>query len=133
MRRQGGQRGSKTGVSTGAVLGGVLGWLIGAGMLTVPGVGALILAGPIGTMIAGSAALGAVGGIVGSFAGLGLSDKTARHYESRLKRGNPILSVQCENRQRSKLVREVFERTGAEDIFSPEFSAFSSESTTSGS
>ena len=123
-------QGTKIGAGTGAILGGVLGWLIGAGLLTIPGVGALIIAGPIGTSIAGTAVGGGVGGIVGSFAGLGLTNDAARNYESRLKRGEPILSVQCEDPNRSKLAAEIFKRTGAEDIFSQEFNAFSAKSST---
>src|SRR2546421_5030469 len=61
--------GAEIGAGTGALFGGIMGWLIGAGTLAIPGLGALIIAGPIGTAIAGSAVMGGVGGIFGSFVG----------------------------------------------------------------
>jgi hypothetical protein len=117
--------GAKVGAGTGMVVGGALGLLIGAGILAFPGIGALIVAGPIGTAIAGSAVMGGVGGILGSLMGLGLSGDKARHYESRLKQGHPILFVQCEEPERSAMAQKIFVLTSAEDVFSPEFNSFS--------
>ncbi|HLX63186.1 MAG TPA: DUF3341 domain-containing protein [Planctomycetota bacterium] len=116
--------GAEIGAGAGALFGGVLGWLIGAGMLAVPGLGALVIAGPIGTAIAGSVSMGGIGGIVGSFIGLGCTDEAARHYEERLKLGHPILSVQCDGPECSRLAETVFKRTGAENVYSPEFNSF---------
>jgi hypothetical protein len=119
--------GATIGAGAGAVLGGVLGWLIGAGMLAIPGLGALVIAGPLTTALAGAASLGGVGGLVGSFAGLELSHEVARNYEARLKRGNPILSVQCDDVGRAEQARRILEETQAEDVYSQHFNSFTKE------
>src|SRR5262245_14245201 len=48
--------GTTTGAGTGAVIGGALGWLAGIGTLAIPGVGPLIAAGPIVSLLAGAGA-----------------------------------------------------------------------------
>src|SRR5262245_46874464 len=55
---------------TGATLGGLVGLLLGAPLLTIPGVGLVLLAGPIATAITGAI----VGGFLGSMAGWGVPE-----------------------------------------------------------
>ena len=54
--------GTSAGAGTGVVIGGALGWLTGIGALAIPGVGPLIAAGPIVTLLAGIGAGGVIGG-----------------------------------------------------------------------
>ena len=79
----------------GAIWGGLFGLLAGAGFLFVPGIGPLIVGGPLLSMMVGAVEGGAVGGgIEAIFAGLlhlGLSKDHLAHYEKQLKRGSCLV------------------------------------------
>src|ERR1700722_19881731 len=64
--------GAATGAASGAVVGGTLGWLVSVGMLAIPGIGALIAAGPIVAALAGAGAVGVAGGVIGGLVGFGM-------------------------------------------------------------
>src|SRR5579863_4446634 len=110
--------GAAAGASSGAVLGGALGLLVGMGTLAIPGVGPLIAAGPIMAGLAGLGVGGAIGGITGALIGLGIPEFEAKRYEARLQKGGILLSVHCDTTEEIKRAKEIFERTGAEDVSS---------------
>jgi len=110
--------GAATGAGSGAVLGGTLGLLAGIGALAIPGVGPLIAAGPIMSVLAGVGVGGAVGGITGGLIGLGIPEYEAKRYEGRLKKGGILLSVHCDTSEEIKQAKKILENTGAEDISS---------------
>jgi hypothetical protein len=108
--------GAASGVVTGVALGGILGWLAGIGTLVVPGVGALIAAGPIMAALTGAGVGGVVGGVTGTLVGFGIPEYEAKLYEKRLKEGAFLLSVHCDNEEWSKKARLILEDKGARDI-----------------
>src|SRR4026209_2664711 len=110
--------GAATGAGTGGVLGGALGWLIGIGSLAIPGVGPFIAAGPIMAALAGAGVGAAVGGLTGALVGLGIPEYEAKQYEGKVKEGNILLSVHCDDSTWTKKAKEILERTGAEDVSS---------------
>jgi hypothetical protein len=110
--------GTTAGGITGGVIGGTLGLLAGIGMLAIPGLGPFIAAGPIVAGLAGLGVGGAVGGIVGALVGMGIPEYEAKRYEGRLQKGAILLSVHCETSEAIKRAKEIFERTGADDISS---------------
>jgi hypothetical protein len=110
--------GAATGAGTGAVLGGTLGLLAGIGALAIPGVGPLIAAGPIMATLAGAGAGGAAGGMIGALIGMGIPEYEAKRYEGRVKSGQILLSVHCDDSDWTKKAKDILERTGAEDISS---------------
>jgi len=71
-------QGAAAGVGTGVAVGGVIGWLAGAGTLVVPGLGALIAAGPIMAAVSAAVIGGAAGAIVGALVGLGIPELEAK-------------------------------------------------------
>jgi hypothetical protein len=91
------------GATTGGVLGGLAGLLIGVGAITIPGVGGLLIAGPVATALgltgaAASTVSGALtgalaGGLVGGLVGLGVPEEDAHIYEDRVKAGAILLVV----------------------------------------
>jgi hypothetical protein len=108
--------GSSAGAGTGAVIGGTLGWLTGIGALAIPGVGPLIAAGPIISLLAGIGAGGMIGGIAGALVGMGIPEYEAKRYEGRIKEGGILLSVHCDSADWVKRAIEMLKHTGAIDI-----------------
>lgn len=108
--------GAATGGTTGFVIGGVLGWLAGIGSLAIPGVGPFIAAGPILAALSGAAVGAAFGGITGALIGMGIPEYEARHYESRIREGNVLVSIHTDMDVEAQKAREILERAGAEEV-----------------
>jgi hypothetical protein len=106
------------GAGVGGIVGGALGLLAGIGALAVPGVGPIIVAGPLMASLAGLGVGGAVGGLVGALVGMGIPEFEAKCYDTRLKDGATLLAVNCANSEEVARAREVLEAGGAEDIAS---------------
>lgn len=118
--------GTAIGASTGAVVGGTLGWLAGIGMLAIPGLGPFIAAGPIMAALSGAAAGGTLGGVSGALIGMGIPEYEAQRYEGKIKSGQILLSVHCDNSTEAGRVREIFNEEKAEDISTGSEAAVSS-------
>lgn len=89
--------GAATGALTGGALGGITGLLVGLGVLAIPGVGPILLAGAeataIATTLAGGAIGAAAGGLVGALIGLGIPEEKAKIYSDRVERGSFLVMV----------------------------------------
>jgi sporulation protein YlmC with PRC-barrel domain len=109
--------GALAGGGTGLVIGGVLGWLAGIGAIMIPGVGPIIAAGPIVAAIAGAGVGSAIGGIAGALIGLGVPELEAKRYETEVKKGGLLLSVQCGDVRFAESARKVLQKTGAKDLY----------------
>jgi hypothetical protein len=108
--------GAVAGASTGGVVGGTLGLLAGIGAVAVPGIGALVAAGPLLAAMSGAAAGAAVGGLAGGLIGLGVPEIEATLYEGKVRGGNILLATHVESSDAEQTVREVLEQNGAHDI-----------------
>ncbi len=111
-------RSAAVGAGSGAALGGTLGLLAGIGAQAIPGVGPLIAAGPVVAALACMGIGGAVGGVTGALVGMGIPEYDAKRFEGRLQKGGILLSAHCDTSDEIKRVKEIMERTGAEDISS---------------
>lgn len=111
--------------TTGGIIGGVLGLLAGIGVLTLPGVGALFVAGPIAsalglTGVVGTTATGAVtgalaGGLIGALKELGVDEATAKIYEERIEDGAIMIAVSSHNED-SDDIENMMEENGADAV-----------------
>ena len=110
--------GATTGAVTGGAIGGTLGLLAGIGSLAIPGLGPFIAAGPIMAALSGAAAGATAGGLVGALVGLGIPEYEAKAYEERIKKGGYLLAVHVEDGDKGKVVRDIMERNGLEDVSS---------------
>jgi hypothetical protein len=108
--------GAAVGAGAGAVLGGALGWLVGIGSLAIPGLGPFIAAGPIMAALAGAAGGAAAGGLTGALIGMGIPEYEAKRYEGKVKHGNILMSVHCDDSKELDRAKEIFTQGGAEDI-----------------
>ena len=118
--------GAGAGAVGGTVLGGALGLLVGAGLLTIPGIGPVLAAGPIAAAIGttaatvGAGALGAgigaaTGGLLGGLIGAGVPDEDARFYTEGVRRGGTLVSVATDDSM-AATARDIMSRHGAVDI-----------------
>jgi hypothetical protein len=108
--------GAITGIGAGGVLGGALGWLAGIGALAIPGAGPFIAAGPIMSALSGATVGATVGGIAGALVGMGIPEYEAKRYEEKVRAGNILVSVHCDDSAQVRTSRQLFESSGAEDI-----------------
>ncbi len=116
------QLGAVTGAETGAFVGGTLGMLIGMGTLMIPGLGPLIVLGPVIATIAGASFGGAVGGLSGALVGIGVPQHAANIYETSIQNGETLVSVHTHDSAWSDLAELALESTGARSISKTETS-----------
>ena len=95
-------QGVAAGGGTAILLGVVLEWLAGAGMFTVGGLSALL-------------SIGTGGGFIGAWAASRVPDYE-RRYEGRVRRGDILISVRCEDLHWAKKAREILKRAGGDDV-----------------
>jgi hypothetical protein len=108
--------GAVAGVSAGGLVGGTLGALVGIGAIVVPGLGPLIAAGPIIAALSGAAAGAAVGGVTGALVGMGIPEIEAKAYEGKLRTGNILLAVHCNNAEQETMAKRILKDFGARDV-----------------
>jgi hypothetical protein len=112
---------TEIGAIAGGALGGVGGLLVGLNVVTlaIPGIGEVVAAVDLLTVIgatllgAGIGALG--GGLVGALVGLGLPEHEAHVYAEGVKRGNILITVQTPTERMSE-VTAIFRQANAVDI-----------------
>ncbi len=104
----------------GGLLGGAVGALVGMIVVAVPGLGPVLLAGPLaaaigaaGASMAVGAGAGAVGGgLLGALAWAGISQDDAHVYEELIRRGGTLVMVQASGAER-ELATAILHRDGA--------------------
>jgi len=93
--------GASGGAYFGSFVGGLFGILAGAGVLFIPGIAPIVIAGPIagvlagwleGTLVGGAGAA-AVGGLVGALGGLGIPKHELLKYETKIQAGEFMILV----------------------------------------
>jgi Heat induced stress protein YflT domain len=88
---------AKEGAKVGAWTGGLFGLLVGAAFLILPGIGPVVIAGPLAAAllggVEGALAGAAFGGLTGALVGLGVSKDKAIRYESQVKAGKFLVTL----------------------------------------
>jgi len=87
--------GATKGALTGGTLGGLTGLLVGLGLVAIPGIGPIMLAGAsataIATTLAGTALGATAGSLIGALAGLGIPEEEAKAYSDQVSRGDYLV------------------------------------------
>ena len=108
--------GTATGAVTGAALGGVAGLALALAPIAIPGIGALLAAGPIAAALAG-AGIGAVaGGVIGGLTNLGVPEEEAHYYAEAVRRGGILVTVAADRKALADKAAEIMKLHGAIDI-----------------
>jgi len=89
--------GAGTGAGIGAVLGGGLGLLVGVVSVVATGVGPLLAAGPLVSMLAGASLGAGAGAIVGALGNLGVPEEEARVYQTGVQEGGTLVVAEVED------------------------------------
>jgi uncharacterized membrane protein len=109
--------GATGGAYWGSFVGGLFGILAGAGVVFIPGMAPLVIAGPIagvlagwleGTLVGGAGAA-AVGGLAGALGGLGIPKHEVVKYETQIQAGEFIILVTGSNEDVSQ-ARQILDR-----------------------
>jgi hypothetical protein len=105
--------GDKTEVDAakGAGLGGLAGLLAGAALAAIPGIGPLLLLGPLAAGLTGAV----VGGLIGAMTGWGVPREQAARYEDEVRRGNYLVIVRGDPEQVHR-AEEALEATRAQSV-----------------
>ncbi|CAN5184791.1 hypothetical protein BH09PAT1_BH09PAT1_1160 [soil metagenome] len=117
--------GVASGATTGGLIGGIAGLLIGIGAIAIPGVGALLIAGPLAaalgltgaaaTTVSGAVTGAVAGGLVGGLVGAGVPKEDATYYEGRVKEGGILVAVPARESNEDD-VRAILEDNGADRV-----------------
>ena len=110
------------GAGMGAVLGGLAGMLVGLGALIIPGVGPVLAAGPLATVLSGlvGAGVGAVGGgiaggLIGALVDMGVPEDQAQYYAEGVRRGGTLVTARVNDNMESQ-VRSILNRHHAVNV-----------------
>jgi len=107
----------------GALVGGLTGLVMGLTAITIPGIGAIIAAGPLAAALgaATGGAIGAVagaatGGLVASLVDLGVPGEDAETYAEHVRRGGALVSVTVQEASRTQTAMDILNRYHPVDI-----------------
>jgi len=104
------------GAVAGALAGVGIGGLVGLGVLAgvIPAIGPAIAAGTLGTILANAAGGAAIASVAGALIGLGIPEEEAHYYESELKAGRYLVTVQ--GKRRTSEAVTILRRNGGYDM-----------------
>lgn len=93
-----------------------MGLVAGFAALALPGVGPILVAGPLVSALGGAAVGGAVGGLAGgsgAFHPLGLPKEVAHRIEERLRSGDILISIHSDDPDVLRRAGNLFQTAGA--------------------
>lgn len=100
------------GTAAGAAAGALLGGALGLTAVALTGGGALLVAGPILAALGG----GAVGGLTGSFVGLGIPTDHAERYDKAVRAGGALVAINVSDEAAAHAAAEMLRGQGARDV-----------------
>jgi len=107
---------SSEGAAAGAVSGAAVGTIVGLALvgstLVLPGVGTILVGGPLAAALTGAGIGAASGGMLGALIGAGIPEHEAEHYATGIEQGQIILAAQVPEAREAD-VRRIFEEEGS--------------------
>lgn len=106
-----------TGSAIGGTIGAVVGVIAAIGTsVVIPGLG-LIIAGPLAAGLLGAGAGGITGGLIGALVGSGIPEDRAKIYESGIKEGNVVMTVQPRNNDDADYLEDNWKSNRGQNIY----------------
>ena len=103
------------GAVTGGVVGGAAGLAASLMGLAIPGIGPIIAAGPIVSLLTGAGVGAVAGGLIGGLTDMGVSRPDAEYYAEAVRRGGALVTVRADD-ARAERAAEIMRSHGAIDI-----------------
>ena len=103
------------GAVTGGVVGGAAGLAASLMGLAIPGIGPIIAAGPIVSLLTGAGVGAVAGGLIGGLTDMGVSRADAEYYAEAVRRGGALVTVRADD-ARAERAAETMRSHGAVDI-----------------
>jgi hypothetical protein len=100
----------------GVFLGSIAGLLIGAATMLIPGIGWVMVAGPVSSVLLGTALGAAAGGVIAALRSKGVPEKDAKFFEEGVRRGGVLITVAAKTDEDARRAEEILKRHGAMDI-----------------
>ncbi len=98
------------GIGAGAAIGGIAGLIAGLAALAVPGIGAVIIGGPLGAALGGLGVGAAAGSITGALTGMNIPEDDANYYAETVRNGGALLLVDSSD---TAAARDILQTHGA--------------------
>ncbi len=109
------KEGAIAGAGVGALLGGLAGLLVGLGTIILPGIGAILVGGPVLATLGGAAAGALAGGLLGALIDLGIPEEEAELYTEGVRRGGSLLVVRTTDEMAGQ-VSDIMDRFDPIDV-----------------
>ena len=103
------------GAVTGGVVGGAAGLAASLMGLAIPGIGPIIAAGPIVSLLTGAGVGAVAGGLIGGLTDMGVSKPDAEYYAEAVRRGGALVTVRADD-VRAERAADIMRAHGAIDI-----------------
>jgi hypothetical protein len=87
------------GAISGGIIGGLAGMLLGLGIVAIPGIGPVIAAGPLATILLGAGTGTLTGSLVGAIAEWDVPEEETEYYNERVQQGNTLVCVRSSDDQ----------------------------------
>ena len=112
--------GVASGATAGAATGGLLALAGGIAALLVPGIGLALAAESVLTILLGSAAVAAAGGLIGALEGWYIPEKQAKFYNDRVSQGDYLVTLEGTESE-IRFAEKILSRWGIQEwqIFAP--------------
>ena len=107
--------GATAGLVSGAAVGALVGIALVGSTLLLPGIGTVLIGGPIVAGLTGAGIGAASGGLVGGLVGAGIPEDEAADYNTRIESGHILVSVQATDTEVAR-ARQILTEEGASTV-----------------
>ena len=107
--------GATAGAISGAGVGALIGLALAGSAIALPGLGPVLIAGPLAAGLTGAGVGAASGGLVGGLVGAGIPEEEAKEYHERIERGHILISVRCDDSAAPE-ARRILVSEGGENV-----------------
>ena len=104
--------GATAGLVSGAGVGALIGIALVGSTVLLPGIGTVLIGGPIAAALTGAGIGAASGGLIGGLIGAGIPEEEAQHYSAGIERGHILVSVQASDNEVAR-ARQILVEEGA--------------------
>ncbi|WP_435021908.1 general stress protein [Tundrisphaera sp. TA3] len=110
--------GATAGLVSGAGVGALIGIALVGSTVLLPGLGTVLIGGPIAAALTGAGIGAASGGLIGGLIGAGIPEEEAQHFSSAIESGGIFVSANVPDDQVAT-VRRVFDEEGSTRTYAP--------------